>query len=104
MLKGKKEDTQWTQPVEPEYREPDALDQELALMAQVINVINTNVIRFPLWLQNRLLSNYQECKLISDSLSKEERGRVVHVLATSVLRRSLLWILRSELSITLNAK
>lgn len=104
MLKGKKEDAHWTQPKEPEYREPDSLDQELALMAQVINVINTNVIRFPLWLQKRLLANYQECKLISDSLSKEERGRVVHILATSVLQRSLLWILRSEISINLYAK
>lgn len=104
MLKGNKEDTQWSQPNEPEYREPDALDQELALMAQVINVINTNVIRYPLWIQEKLLANYQECKQICFSLSKEERCRVVHILATSNLRRSLLWILRSELSITLNAK
>lgn len=98
MSTGNNKTPQWNPPKEPQYREPDALDQELALMAQIINVINTNVIRFPHWLKSGLLADYQRCHQMSQSLSKEERAQVVLHLSTSISQKSLFWILRCEMA------
>ena len=80
-------------------RELDAIDYELALMAKTIRGINLKAIRFPRWLRDELIREFITCRRLADTLTSEERENVVDFLSTQTQEKSLLRIIRNEISV-----
>ena len=94
----KKKNNEWYKADLTPNRDLDALDYELALIARTIRGINLNAIRFPRWLRDELIREYINCRRLTDTLTPEERSNVVGFLSTEAQEKSLLKILRDEIS------